>query len=253
MASSEPPIERTLSLSGVALRPGAASFHEKLTAGEIVGVAGLDGHGQEEFLELAAGIRFPPSGIVAVESEGQSARIANYGQAVRTGIAYLARDRQRHGVFQPMSILDNFSMASWRDYTRLGLLSKGLQRRGFEAWRERLEIVAADPRLPITALSGGNQQKVLLARLLALEPRFLLLNDPTRGVDQRTREILYRTFRDLAHEQGLCVAILSTEIEEILRLCDRVIVFRDGEISERLTKAKLTSNHVIAAMFGQAA
>src|SRR3989442_1043971 len=106
----------------------------------------------------------------------------------------------------------------------------------------------------IVGLAGlrGNQQKVLLARWLALEPRVLLLNDPTRGVDQRTREALYHAFRDLARE-GMALVVLSSEIEEILRLCHRVLVFRDQHVVARLAGAELSHDRVIAAMFGRVA
>ncbi|MDQ0394759.1 ATP-binding cassette domain-containing protein [Labrys monachus] len=242
-----------LLLEGVAVRPGAARLDDGLVPGEIVGVAGLDGHGQEEFLEILAGLRRPAAGRVFALHGDRREAVGSFKQAVRHGIAYLARDRRLHGIFPALSILDNFSMVSWRRDTRFGLIGRDIQRARYETWRERLEIVAPDPRAPITALSGGNQQKVLLARWLALGPSILLLNDPTRGVDQRTREILYAVFRDLARRQGLSLVILSTEIEEVLRLCDRVLVFRDGEVSARLSGVRMSNDSVIAAMFGQAA
>jgi ribose transport system ATP-binding protein len=116
-----------------------------------------------------------------------------------------------------------------------------------------LSIVAPSPDHVITALSGGNQQKVLLARWLALEPRVLLLNDPTRGVDQRTRETLYDVCRDLARTEGMALVVLSTEIEELLRLCDRVLVFREQHVIARLAGSGISHDQVIAAMFGHVA
>jgi ABC-type sugar transport system ATPase subunit len=243
-----------LAIEGLRLAPAARPHDDQLCAGEIVGLAGLDGHGQEAFLEMLAGLRPPAGGRVRVGLvDGGSAVVAGFRQAVRCGIAYLARDRRANGIFPSLSILDNFAMASLGRDCRLGLIDAGRRRRRYERYRERLSIVAPAPEAPITALSGGNQQKVLLARWLAREPRVLLLNDPTRGVDQRTRETLYQTFRELAREKGLALVVLSTEIEEILRLCDRVLVFREQQVTAALAGAGMTNDRVIAAMFGRAA
>jgi ABC-type sugar transport system ATPase subunit len=235
------------------IRPGAAPIDERLRPGEILGVAGLDGHGQEAFLEILAGLRAPAGGRVAVVSPAGKTIISGFKQAVRHRIAYLARDRRTHGIFPALSILDNFAIASFDRDTRYGLIGRTQLKARFAEWQQRLEIVAADPSAPITALSGGNQQKVLLARWLALGPRVLLLNDPTRGVDQRTREVLYRTFVDLARTKGIALILLSTEIEEVLRLCDRILVFRESEVSARLSRGNMSHDAVIAAMFGRAA
>ncbi|TIV08519.1 MAG: sugar ABC transporter ATP-binding protein, partial [Mesorhizobium sp.] len=135
---------------------------------------------------------------------------------------------------------------------RFGLLSFAARRRRYETYRQRLSIVAPRPDAAITTLSGGNQQKVLLARALALEPNFLLLNDPTRGVDVATRHVLYDVFRGLAAE-GMALVILSSEIEEILLLCHRVLVFREQRVSAEFSGAEMTTDTVIAAMFGRAA
>lgn len=253
MVGDAPSIGRQLSLEGLCLRAGADPIHETLGAGDILGVAGLDGHGQEAFLETLAGLRRAAGGRVLLHASSGTKPVTNFQQAVRHGIAYLARDRRIHGIFPSLSILDNFAVASFARDTWGGIINRATQRARYEYWRGRLQIVAPDPRAPITALSGGNQQKVLLARWLALQPRILLLNDPTRGVDQRTREVLYDTFRDLASKEGLSLVILSTEIEELLRLCDRVLVFRDGEIAAHLGGDAMSNENVIAAMFGRAA
>lgn len=247
------PQSRRISLEALAIRPGAHPLDDVVRPGEILGVAGLDGHGQEAFLETLAGLRAPVSGRVVVCAGQHRETVSGFRQAVRQGIAYLARDRRIHGIFPALSILDNFAMASFGRDTRLGVIDRAGQRARYRDWQRRLEIVAPDPAAPITSLSGGNQQKVLLARWLALAPRVLLLNDPTRGVDQRTREVLYATFHDLARNEGLTLVVLSTEIEELLRLCNRVLVFREGQVSARLSGAAMSYDGVIAAMFGRAA
>ena len=136
---------------------------------------------------------------------------------------------------------------------RFGMISARARRERFERYRERLSIVSPAGNKPITALSGGNQQKVLLARWLAREPGILLLNDPTRGVDQRTRETLYQAFRDLARQEGMALVVLSSELEEIFRLCDRLLVFREQGVVATFSGADMNSSTVIAAMFGRVA
>jgi len=149
-------------------------------------------------------------------------------------------------------VLDNFAISTVGRDAFFGLLSFKKRRRRYEAYRERLSILAPKPEAAITTLSGGNQQKVLLARALALEPGVLLLNDPTRGVDVATRHVLYDVFRELARD-GMTLVILSSEIEEILLLCHRVLVFRENEVAAEMTGDVMTTDNVIAAMFGREA
>ncbi len=230
------------------LRARAAAFDDDVRAGEIVGLAGLEGHGQEEFLEVLAGLRPPEAG----EVRAGDVAIAGVARAVRHGIAYLPRDRRSTGIFPTLSVIDNFAVATPERDARFGFISAAARRIRFAEYRARLSVVAPSDRAPITALSGGNQQKVLLARVLALKPRVLLLNDPTRGVDIRTRHALYDVFVALAAE-GMALVVLSTEVEEILRLCHRVMVFREGGVQARMTRADMSIEGVIAAMFGRAA
>jgi ribose transport system ATP-binding protein len=244
----------TLSLQAgnLSIRKGASTFSQAIRPGEIVGLAGLDGHGQERFLEVLAGLKQPVSGEVVLDRSGKQTKINTFRKAVANGIAYLPRDRRATGIFPTQSVLDNFAISTVERDARFGLISTDARRKRYEFYRQRLSIAAPRPDAAITTLSGGNQQKVLLARALALEPGVLLLNDPTRGVDVATRHVLYDVFRDLAHE-GMALVILSSEIEEILLLCSRVLVFRDYEIAAEITGDAMTSETVIAAMFGRAA
>lgn len=242
----------TLAVSGLVIAAGATPINETIAAGEIVGLAGLDGHGQTRFLRMLAGIETPRAGEVSVERGGRRQPITSFRGAVAGGIAYLPRDRRASGIFPTLSVLDNFAIASPARDVRFGLIRTAARRRRYEAFREKLSIVAPRPEAPITALSGGNQQKVLLARTLALDPAILLLDDPTRGVDVATRHVLYDVFRSLAG-QGMGIVILSSEIEEILLLCNRVLVFRDREIVTQLSGSGMSADAVIAAMFGRAA
>jgi ribose transport system ATP-binding protein len=178
--------------------------------------------------------------------------VTSFHKAVAAGIGYLPRDRRATGIFPTQSVLDNFAISTVARDLRFGLLSFAARRNRYETYRERLSIVAPRPNEAITTLSGGNQQKVLLARALALEPKILLLNDPTRGVDVATRHVLYDVFRGLAAE-GMALVILSSEIEEILVLCSRVLVFREQHLAAEIAGGQMTTDAVIAAMFGRAA
>ncbi|MCP4384947.1 MAG: sugar ABC transporter ATP-binding protein [Hyphomicrobiales bacterium] len=239
-----------LQATDLALARGKASFSQTVKAGEIVGLSGLDGQGQERFLETLAGLVPPGNGAVEVGDGIDMTRIEGFRNAVRHGIAYLPRDRRATGIFPSLSILDNFSIATIGRDVRAGLISNRSRRARYARFREQLSVVAPNSNAPITALSGGNQQKILLARWLAHNPRFLLLNDPTRGVDIATRQTLYGVFHDLARD-GVALVVLSSEIEEIVALCHRVLVFREDELFAALSGEALTSENVIAAMFGR--
>jgi len=239
-----------LRAAGVVLAAGRTPVSEVVRAGEIVGLSGLDGHGQERFLEILAGLQPARGGEVAVSAGGAGTRVEGFRQAVRHGIAYLPRDRRATGIFPTLSILDNFAIATIGRDVRGGLISRRARSERYRKFHERLSIVAPNGNAPITSLSGGNQQKVLLARWLAHDPRFLLLNDPTRGVDIATRQTLYGVFRELARD-GVALVVLSSEIEEIVTLCHRVLVFRENELFATLSGDDLESDRVIAAMFGR--
>ena len=241
----------TLSIDSLVLRSGANPIRQTVTPGEIVGLAGLDGHGQDRFLKVLAGLDSAPGRVVCTTLAGDRP-IARFADAAAARIVYVPRDRRSTGIFPTMSILDNFAIATVGRDRRAGLLSPRARRARYEAWRNRLSIVAPNPEAPITTLSGGNQQKVLLARALARDPEILLLNDPTRGVDVATRHVLYDLFRDLARD-GIALVILSSEIEEILVLCNRVLVFRDHQIAAEIAGDAMHPEAVIAAMFGRAA
>lgn len=249
---SEQSVSPVLEAHNILLHAGAAPITTSVSRGEIVGLAGLDGHGQEEFLETLCGLRAPLSGSVIVRTAaGDSKQIRDFQGAVRAGVAYLPRNRKTQGILPSLSVLDNFGVSTLDQSARFGFVNRRLQRQRLQHFRERLSMVFASPGAPITSLSGGNQQKVLLARWMAAAPRVMLLNDPTRGVDLPTRLKLYEVFRELAAQEGTALVLLSTEIEEVLQLCQRTLVFREGSVFAELDRAQLTMSHVIAAMFGR--
>jgi ABC-type sugar transport system ATPase subunit len=170
--------------------------------------------------------------------------------AAKQKIAYVPRDRRADSLFSPLSILENFAIVTQRSDVRGGLLRSKRTRERFGDYVERLRIVANDGAAAITTLSGGNQQKVVLARWLADAPMILLLNDPTRGIDINAKRDLYALLVSLAAD-GLCVVMLSTELDEHVELMDRVLVFREHELSAELSRDDLSREALVAAFFGE--
>ncbi|HEY1822179.1 MAG TPA: ATP-binding cassette domain-containing protein [Trebonia sp.] len=204
-----------------------------LRAGEIVGLAGLEGQGQDEYLRALRG------------ASGSGA--SGSGAPVRVG--YVARDRREESLFPPLSIRENFTAATLAKDARGGLISPRRASARFAGYADRLKIRLGRDRDAITTLSGGNQQKVVIARALACDPRVLLLNDPTRGVDIGAKRDMYALLRELA-ASGLAIVMLSTEVDEHLELMDRVLVFRDGAPATELSRTELSRASIVAEFFG---
>jgi ribose transport system ATP-binding protein len=241
-----------LQAQNVQITPQSAPINLTVREGEIIGLAGLEGQGQETFLEILCGLHKPATGqVIAYRAEHTTPyRVWSLHSAVRAGITYLPRNRKTQGILPSLSVFDNFAVSTLSQWSLMGIVNRQRQRQQLAAYRERLSIVYARPSARITSLSGGNQQKVLLARWMATAPRVMLLNDPTRGVDLPTRLKLYEVFQAMAAEKTALV-VLSTEIEEILKLCQRVLVFRDNHIFDEMSKAHMTMSRVIAGMFGK--
>ena len=240
-----------LRLDGVVLRGAADPIAIDVHAGEIVGVAGLEGHGQERFVRTLAGLDSPERGRVLRVADGRETAIGSQVQAARAGIAYVPRDRKTEGIFEPLSIVDNFSLPTIDRDATAGLLSERHRRARFKKYVGQLKIRYGSPTNRITTLSGGNQQKVVIARWLATEPDIVVLNDPTRGVDAGTKADIYALLDGLT-TSGVAVVMLSTEVEEHVTLMDRVLVFHEGRVFSQLEGVGLTRERIVAGFFGQA-
>jgi ribose transport system ATP-binding protein len=204
-------------------------------AGEVVGLAGLDGHGQRDTLLRA---------FAAAGGGDQDAR-------VRGRVAYVSGDRPREGIFPLWSIGRNVTVGLLRRLARHGFLDPAEEAAIADEWRQRINIRTPDMANPILSLSGGNQQKVLIARAFATGADILLLDDPMRGVDVGTKQELFEEFRRAA-DAGNCLLLYTTETQE-LHNCDRVYVFYRGAITEEIARAELTEDRVLRASFGQGA
>lgn len=235
--------------AGVRLHADARPIDAEFRPGEIVGLAGLEGHGQDLFLQVLAGVP-PAAGCVVRTIDDGERELHSRAEALRAGVAYVPRDRRDESLLETRSILDNFGIATTRADRRAGLVRRASLQQRFERYAERLRITAGRRTNAITSLSGGNQQKVIIARWMARDPRVLLLNDPTRGVDMGAKADIYRILREAADE-GMAVIMLSTELIELIELTDRVLVFRENQLFCELARHELTRTRLVAAYFGK--
>ena len=242
-----PVIEVTQVVTGTDPEPISLTISE----GEIFGLAGLEGQGQVDFATSLVGLSRPTPGssVAAYLPGGARREVSSFGAARDARLAYVPRDRKGEGLFFARSVMQNFLVGGLREYSSAGVIRQGEVRQLFTQYSQLVRLQDRDPRHRVGTLSGGNQQKVLLARWLATKPRGLILNDPLRGVDITTKTELYQVFRTLADE-GLAIVLLSTEIVELLTLCDRVAVFHNGGIGRVLDAGTATEADVVAAMFG---
>lgn len=216
--------------------------------GEIYGLGGLEGHGQQRVLEAVFGVLRGVCGKVEIAGKAFARRTPFRSKAEHIGIAFIPEDRKTEGMIPSMSIADNMRLAG---LGRDGLLTQDNQVREahYKALLHRLDLVYGSLEDPVASLSGGNQQKVLLAKWLALNPRCLLLLDPTRGIDVKTKAQIYHLLSDLA-EAGMAIVLQSTDYEELVHLCDRVAVFYHGSIARELAGGTLTPTNLISAAMG---
>ena len=241
--------ETVLRASGIRLRPGAGEIDLDLRAGEIVGLAGLEGQGQDVFLRALRGAGGVAGRVVRV-TPAREVEIDSPWAAARAGIVYVPRERRDEAIFGVLSIRENFTLPTVGRDTVAGLVRPSSSERRLSGYVDRLRIKLGRSSDGIMTLSGGNQQKVVIARWLASQPRILLLNDPTRGVDLGAKRDIYDLLAELTAE-GIAVVMLSTEVDELIELMDRVLVFKEGELEAELGRGSLTRSMLVASYFGQ--
>ena len=231
----------------------SAGLHDvsfSVRRGEILGIAGLVGSGRTELAESIFGLRERDAG--EMRFAGAPIRIATPMDAIAAGIAYVPEDRRRHGVVLEMPITVNTSLASLRAIARRGLIDRTAERTAAEGYVDRLRIRAASVFQDVGSLSGGNQQKVAVARWLATHPRLLILDEPTQGVDIGAKAEMHALMQDLA-ERGLAIIMISSELPEILGMSDRILVMRKGRIAGELARAEATQQKILALALEDAA
>ena len=220
-------VEPVLVAEGLSVTPKVRDVSLRIRPGEVVGLGGLLGSGRSETAKAIAGGLKRDAGTVTVA--GKRLRRGTAAEAVRAGVVMLPEDRKAEGLIPSLSVRQNIVLAALPRLSRLGLVSTAKQDEIVDYFMDRLQIKASSPDQKISELSGGNQQKVLLARWLCLRPKVLLLDEPTRGIDVGAKFAIYELLDKLA-AQGIGVVMISSELPEILGMTDRVAVFHEGDL-----------------------
>jgi rhamnose transport system ATP-binding protein len=218
----------------------------QVRAGEIVGLAGLVGSGRSELAQCIFGMLPAQSGEIRVN--GQKVSLRHPGHAIKLGIAYVPEDRGTQGLVRPMSVRENTSLAVLRSLSRGGFIRRGAEKTLARKSIEMLNIRAYSAEQIVGKLSGGNQQKVVVSKWLASQPKLLIVDEPTRGVDVGAKAEIHRLMSELAAQQGLAILMISSELPEIMGMSDRILVMREGRMIAEYARADATQEKIAAAM-----
>ncbi|SFS19033.1 D-xylose transport system ATP-binding protein [Dyella sp. OK004] len=217
----------------------------ELRRGEILGIAGLVGAGRTELVSAIFGAYVGRSSAELV-LEGKPLKVRSPGEAIRAGLCMVPEDRKRHGIVPMLGVGDNITLATLQHYARAGHIDRQRELQTVEAQIGQRKVKTASPALPIARLSGGNQQKAVLAKMLLANPKVLILDEPTRGVDIGAKAEIYRLIFELA-AQGVSIILVSSELPEVLGLADRVLVMGEGRLRGNFPNQGLTQEQVLAA------
>lgn len=243
--------KRTVEMGEIALqvegltRPGL--FYDisfELRKGEIVGLAGLVGAGRTDVARAIFGIAPATAGMIKVD--GRPVTITSPQQAMRLGLAYVPEDRQHHGLVLPMNISNNITLPLLTEFARMSWINNNQERQAAHQSASQMEVRAAGLWQKVRELSGGNQQKVVLAKWLATRPRILIMDEPTRGIDVGTKAAVHGLMSQLAAE-GMAILMISSELPEILGMSDRILVMREGHLMAQFQRAEATQEKIMRA------
>jgi ribose transport system ATP-binding protein len=223
------------------LRSASLAVH----AGQTLGLAGLLGAGRTELMRALFGADTVQAG--RIELEGRPLQLRSPADAIAQGIAYLSEDRKTEGIFPDLSVRENLTIVLLPRLARAGVVDRARQQQIVQRFIERLGIKAHDAEQPVRELSGGNQQKVLIARWLAMQPKLLMLDEPTRGVDVGAKADIARLAGELA-EAGMGILLTTSELEELVALSDAAVVVREGRTVARLDGQGLDEAALMSAM-----
>ena len=218
----------------------------QLRAGEVVGLGGLDGQGQRELLLALFGVLRGLSGDVLVDGKRVEIGSPRQAKAAAIGMALIPEDRKTEGLMLPMSVRDNLAFAAMDNFQRGGRIDAVAEAKAINDMIGLLAIRTAGTAIPVSALSGGNQQKVVIAKWLMNQPRIILLNDPTRGIDVGTKQEIYALLARLA-QSGAAILFYSTDYDELIGCCDRVLVLYDGAVRRELAGIEITEHALISS------
>lgn len=239
--------EPALVVSGLEVANRLHGVDLTVRPGEVVGLAGLLGSGRSETVKAVYGALKARSGEVTVA--GRKVRTGSVRAALASGVALLSEDRKAEGIVPDLSVRDNIALAVLPRMSRAGVVSEARIDALVDTFMKRLRIKASSPDQKVRELSGGNQQKVLIARWLATEPTIFLLDEPTRGIDVGAKAEVQGLIDELA-EQGLAVVLISSEMDELVEGADRIVVLHDGHVQAELDSTDLSSSELLAALAG---
>jgi ribose transport system ATP-binding protein len=245
-----PPVERkgppVLEVRGLSWTDRLRDISLSLHAGEIIGLGGLDGQGQRDLLLALFGVLRGTTGEVIIDGKREAISSPSQAKHNRTGIALIPEDRKTEGLMLPMTVRQNLSFASLERISSGGIISREAEDHAIDEMIRLLAIKTAGYDIPVGSLSGGNQQKVVIAKWLMNKPRIILLNDPTRGIDVGTKQEIYGLLRKLA-DAGAAILFYSTDYDELIGCCDRVLVLYDGAVKRVLAGEEITEKALIAS------
>jgi rhamnose transport system ATP-binding protein len=246
----QPPGDVLLCVDGLGREGAFGGVGFELRAGEVLGFAGLVGAGRTDVALALFGIAPPDTGVV--ELDGRRLSVRSPRQALRAGIAYLSEDRRALGLSLPQSITANITLATLRKYvTRLRLLDSKAEREVAGRFRDKLTIRTPSLDTPVEQLSGGNQQKTMLAKWLNAQPRVLILDEPTRGIDVGAKAEVHQIVDELA-ASGMAIILISSDLPEVIAMSDRVLVMREGRQTGIFERAEADEERIITAAMGAA-
>lgn len=225
--------------------PGFSKVSFKVQPGEILGITGQLGSGRSELCNTLFGIESATGG--SIKRDGKEIRIRSVQDATGNGIALVPEDRLTEGLFLPVSIMENITVVNFNQFTNMGLLKSTEQEKNSSDWVKEIHVKTDNHLLPVQTLSGGNQQKVVLAKWLSTGPKILILNGPTVGVDIGAKYDIYQLLRDLA-ATGVAVLVASDDLAEVARLCDRTIVMKGGYMTGEIPNEELTYDNLAKAI-----
>lgn len=215
--------------------------------GEVVGFYGLVGAGRTEIAETLFGLRKPASGDVLVD--GEAVEIDSPSAAIAMGISLVPENRKEQGLVLQMNCRDNMTLPQVQDLTAGPFVSQGAELAIFDQYRDRLAIKTPSWKQPVGVLSGGNQQKIVIGKWLSMQPRVLIVDEPTRGIDVGSKSEIHRLLRELA-AQGYAVIVISSEMPEVLRVSDRIVAMYHGRIMREFDISEVTEDSLVQAISG---
>ncbi|PGT83856.1 sugar ABC transporter ATP-binding protein [Bacillus sp. AFS040349] len=215
--------------------------------GEILGVAGLMGAGRTEIMEAIFGYRQKQSGKVLID--GKEVSIKSAYDAIQQGIGFITEDRKSEGLVLGLSVRENFSLTNLGRISKKSVISSKTEESFVDDLIQKLHVKTASRELPVKSLSGGNQQKIVIGKWIGIEPKILILDEPTRGVDVGAKKEIYQLMNQLT-EQGVAIIMVSSELPEILGMSDRILVIREGKLSATLLREEADQEKIMQAATG---